>query len=220
MIKPSRDINDVSLSTVFLLHGLLMPAASMMPLERRLREAGFATRKISYATRQRPWQRGIETLRREIEGCNSQQIHFVGHSMGGLMAAALLNDYPQIVPGSVVTIGTPFNGSSVARTMMQYSPGRWFLGGSQSLLAAGIQPAWTDSRPLHVIAGTSGVGLPRMLFVKDQGVLHDGVVSIDECTLEGVASMDIYSSNHTMLLLNRAVLQRVVELLVSRSWCP
>lgn len=205
-----------SLPTVFLLHGLLMPAMSMIPLERRLRQAGFATSRLSYATRERPWQQSIEMLRREVEACASEEIHFVGHSMGGLITAALLNDYPRIAPGRVVTIGTPFNGSSVARSVMRYSAGSWFLGGSEALLVTGIQPEWTDSRPLHVIAGTSGLGLPRMLFGKDPGAVHDGVVSVDECSLKGMASMDRFSSNHTMLLLNKEVIQRVAGLLACK----
>jgi pimeloyl-ACP methyl ester carboxylesterase len=203
------------LSAVFLLHGLLMPAASMIPLERGLRRAGFATRRVSYPSRIQPWQQSVEILRQEVEGCNSERIHFVGHSMGGLMATALLNDYPEIAPGSVVTLGTPFFGSSVARNMMRYSPGRWILGGAQPLLSSGLQPAWTDSRPLHVIAGTCGIGLSGLLFGKDLGTLQDGVVSVDECTVEGMASMDTFSCNHTMLLLNQAVREKVVELLKS-----
>lgn len=205
-----------SVPFVFLLHGLLMPAASMIPLERGLQQAGFATRRVSYPSRVRPWQKSIEVLRREVEECASDRIHFVGHSMGGLMVTALLNDTPMIASGSVVTIGTPFNGSSVARNMLKYSPSRWFLGGAESLLASGLQPRWSDSRALHVIAGTSGIGLPRMLFGKESGAVHDGVVSIDECTLEGMASMDKFTSNHTLLLVNQAVIERVVVLLKDR----
>lgn len=205
--------NNESVPFVFLLHGLLMPAASMMPLERGLRQAGFASRRVSYPSRARPWQQSVEILRRQVEECASDRIHFVGHSMGGLVATALLNDSPKISSSSVVTIGTPFNGSSVARNMLKYSPGRWLLGGAESLLASGLQPRWSDSRALHVIAGTSGIGLPRMLFGKELGAVHDGVVSIDECTPEGMASMDTFCSNHTLLLVNQAVIERVVELL-------
>jgi pimeloyl-ACP methyl ester carboxylesterase len=202
-----------SVPFVFLLHGLLMPAASMIPLERGLRQAGFASRRVSYPTRARPWQQSVEILRREVEECASNRIHFVGHSMGGLMVTALLNDSPMIASGSVVTIGTPFNGSSVARNMLKYSPGRWFLSGAESLLASGLQPRWSDSRALHVIAGTRGIGLPRVLFGKELGAVHDGVVSVDECTPEVMASMDTFSSNHTLLLVNQAVIERVVSLL-------
>ena len=198
---------------MFLLHGLLMPAASMIPLERGLQQAGFATKRVSYPTRARPWRLSVELLRREAEECASDRIHFVGHSMGGLIVTALLNDSPMISSGSVVTIGTPFNGSSVARNMLKYPPGRWLLGGAESLLASGLQPRWSDSRALHVIAGTSGIGLPRMLFGGETGAVHDGVVSVDECTLERVASMDTFSSNHSLLLVNQAVIERVAVLL-------
>lgn len=205
-----------SVPFVFLLHGLLMPAASMIPLERGLQQAGFATRRVSYPTRAQSWRQSVEILRREVKECASDRIHFVGHSMGGLMVTALLNDSPMISSGSVVTIGTPFNGSSVARNMLKYSPGRWFLGGAESLLASGLQPRWSDSRALHVIAGTSGIGLPRMLFGKDLGTVHDGVVSVDECATKGMESVDTFSSNHTLLLVNQAVIERVVVLLKDR----
>lgn len=199
---------------VFLLHGLLMPAASMLPLERGLCQAGFSTKRVSYASRVQPWRQSVELLRREVENCASEQIHFVAHSMGGLLVTALLNDCPKIVSGSVVTIGTPFNGSSVARNMQKSSPGRWFLGGAEVLLACGLQPRWSDSTALHIIAGTSGVGVARMLFGKGLGAVHDGVVSVDECTPGGmITSMHRFPSNHTLLLVNRAVIKQVVFLL-------
>ncbi|HBH35647.1 MAG TPA: hypothetical protein DDW45_04510 [Gammaproteobacteria bacterium] len=201
---------------VFLLPGLLMPATVMIPLEQRLRRAGFATRRVSYPSRGQPWQQSVDVLRREVEECNSVRIHFVAHSMGGLVVTELLNDRPKIASGCVVTIGTPFNGSNVARNMLKYSPGRWLLGGAGPLLASGLQPRWNDARSLHVIAGTSGIGLPWMLFGKRPGSVHDGVVSVDECTVEGVASMDTFSSNHTLLLVNQAVIERVVVLLNGR----
>jgi len=192
----------------------------MIPLERRLQRAGFTTRRVSYPSQARPWQQSVEILRREVEGCASEQIHFVGHSMGGLVVSALLNDSPGIASGSVVTIGTPFNGSSVARNMLNYSPGRWLLGGAEPLLTSGLRPRWCDTRSLHVIAGTSGIGLPRMLFGKELGPVHDGVVSVDECTVKGVASMDTFSSNHTLLLVNQAVIERVVVLLKGSKITP
>jgi triacylglycerol lipase len=201
------------LPLVVLLHGLLMPAASMIPLERGLRRAGFATRRVSYASRSAPWQGNLEILRGEIERCHAQRIHFVSHSMGGLITTALLNDFPEIAAGSVVAIGTPFQGSSAAKTLLNFPAGRRLLGGAAPLLLSGLVPRWLDRHPLHIIAGTSGIGVTRLLFGRDLQAPHDGVVSVTECTVEGAASLHLFNSNHTLLLVNRKVIARTVALL-------
>lgn len=206
-------MNSDILPLVLLLHGLLMPAASMIPLERGLRRAGFATRRVSYSSRSTPWQDNVEILRGEIERCHAPRIHFIGHSMGGLIATALLNDLPGIAAGSVVAIGTPFNGSSVAKTLQNYPGGRRVLGGAAPLLLSGLVPRWLDRHPLHIVAGTSGIGVTRLLFGRDLQTPHDGVVSVGECTVEGASSLHCFNSNHTLLLVNPMVIARTVALL-------
>ena len=148
----------------------------------------------------------------EVERSRAERIHIVAHSMGGLVAAALLNEQPGSAPGRVVAIGTPFNGSAVARNMSTSPACRWILGGAEPLLVSGIEPAWTATRPLHVIAGTSGLGLPRLMFGKGLASPNDGVVSVEECAVEGMASLDTFPRNHTMLLYSPAVIRRVVAL--------
>ena len=202
-----------TLPLVVLLHGLLMPAASMIPLERSLRRAGFATRRVSYSSRSTPWQDNVEILRGEIQRCHAQRIHFIGHSMGGLIATALLNDSPGIAAGSVVAIGTPFQGSSAAKTLQNFPGGRRLLGGAAPLLLSGLAPRWLDRRPLHIIAGTSGVGVTRLLFGRGLRAPHDGVVSVAECTVEGASSLHRFNSNHTLLLVNRGVIATTLALL-------
>jgi pimeloyl-ACP methyl ester carboxylesterase len=201
------------LPLVVLLHGLLMPPASMIPLERGLRRAGFATIRVSYASRSTPWQGSVEMLRGEIGRRHAQRIHFVGHSMGGLIATALLNEYPWIAAGSVVAIGTPFQGSSASKTVRRLPGGRRLLGGAAPLLVSGLLPRWLDRHPLHIIAGTSGIGLTRLLIGRNLQTPHDGVVSVAECSVEGASSLHRFNSNHSLLLVNRKVIATTVALL-------
>lgn len=200
-------------SLVLLTHGLLMPASVMTLLERGLRKAGFATRGIGYHSRTRQWSEGVEILRDAVLHSGAERVHFIGHSMGGLLVTALLNETPDLAVGRVVTIGTPFNGSLVARNMRRSAFGRRLLGNADSLLASGLSPEWANTIPLHGIAGSSGNGLPRLLFARDLDRPHDGVVSASECRVEGMSSFDVFDCNHTMLLANRQVADRIVALL-------
>ena len=80
-----------SAEQVVLLHGLGRTGNAMFLLKKRIRDAGFETHRIDYASLQQPPDVILETVSEQIRRCckdDSRPVHFVAHSLGGLIVRA------------------------------------------------------------------------------------------------------------------------------------
>ena len=78
---------------VVLLHGLVRSPKSMVKLERALAEEGYDVFNIGYPSRQGSVVELAQGVRKEIEDRvdASKPMHFVTHSMGGILVRQLLS---------------------------------------------------------------------------------------------------------------------------------
>lgn len=209
-------------ATVVTVHGLYMTGHDMFVLRMRLRKAGFATAHFSYRT----VKRGIEANASELNGflrrLDAPLVHLVGHSLGGLVIRRLLADFPEQRPGRVVTLGTPHNGSLIARRMQDAALGRWLLGRSREGALLGGLPPWPEGRELGVIAGTVSVGASLLIpgMVRQLPRPNDGTVAVAETRLEGLADHICLPVSHTALLFSRPVADQVVAFLRDGHFRP
>jgi|GEM_PF-1021332 len=150
-------MNAARRELVVLVHGLYVHGLWMGLLESWLDQAGYETVNYSYPTMTRSPAENAEDLEKLLERLEAPTIHFLAHSMGGLVVRHLFHNYPHRKPGRVVTLGTPHQGSYAAQIMdgvgLGFCVGRGLEGG---LLGDG--PSWTASHQLGSIAGTSNVG--------------------------------------------------------------
>ena len=107
---------------VLLIHGILCNRGVWRSLERRLRAAGLApVRSVNLE----PLFDDIDLQARRVEPqllalqqqCGGAPVLIVAHSMGGLVARALLRGAARGAVGRLVTIGSPHHGSIVARAL-------------------------------------------------------------------------------------------------------
>jgi len=101
------------ISEVVLVPGLWMPGAVMALIASRLRRAGYQAQCFGYRGRDN-LQANLERLARHVEG---RTVHFVGHSLGGVLIYDLLQKYPSMPCGKVVLLGAPVRGCFAGRRL-------------------------------------------------------------------------------------------------------
>jgi pimeloyl-ACP methyl ester carboxylesterase len=186
---------------IVLVHGLWMTGTEMRVLGVRLEEAGFRVRYFRY----RSWRGGLAqaagALREFVESTEGKRVHLVGHSLGGIVIAKMLEEAPLSRPGRVAMLGAPMGGSAAARIMSRRRAGRWLVGG---VIREGIvehAPKWPVGRDLLVVAGDIPLGSGLLLGLKKP---HDGVIRVEETRVEGARMVTVRAS-HVGLLLSRKV---------------
>lgn len=197
--------------TVVLVHGIWMLGVEMKWLARRLREAGYRVRQFRYPSVRGGTEQNLAALRAYVEASEGETIHFVCHSLGGLLTHELLQRTPQARPGHVVTLGSPFNGSWTAQRIQQLGLERPILGKTLLPLLRRGQPSWQGERPFGVIAGTYPLGIGQVL--GSMPGPNDGTVTLEETRLVGATEHAVAHVNHFGLLVSRPVFGRIVRFL-------
>jgi pimeloyl-ACP methyl ester carboxylesterase len=185
-------------SEVILVHGLWVPAAVMTLLAARLARGGYVAHRFGYEGRA-PLEANIARLARYIDGRGA---HLVGHSLGGVLIYDMLARQPDMPSGNVVLLGAPVRGCYAGRRFGAHAVGRWLLGACHERWES-REARWQRPERLGVIAGTLPLGLGRAL-----GALpgdNDGVVCVDETTVEGMSDRALVRTGHSTLALSRRV---------------
>ena len=188
-------------AAVILIHGLWMTGREMRVLGGRLEESGFRVRYFRY----RSWRGGLaqaaEALREFVEATEGERVHLVGHSLGGVVIAKMLEKSPLSRSGRVAMLGSPMRGSAAARILGGVCIGRWLVGG---VIREGIvehSPKWPGGMDLLVLAGDIPLGSGLLLGLPKP---HDGVIRVEETRVEGARTVTVRAS-HVGLLLSRKV---------------
>lgn len=189
--------------TVILVHGLWMTDLVMRPLARRLRLRGYTTVLFNYHSLRKTIHANARALAYKVQRVHAGRVHLVGHSLGGLVILEALQDQPGLVDGRIVLLGSPVNGSVVARRLYRRELSRWLVGrGAEGRLARGGS-AWRGCQDVGVIAGTRPVGVGYVL-----GGLrgdNDGTVTVAETQLAGASDTLCIDTTHTGLVYSRRV---------------
>lgn len=153
----------------------------------------------------------VADLAKMVQSLDREEVHLVGHSMGGLLALAAAQELPA-KRGKLVALGSPIQGSAAGRWLSQARLGQMMLGGAAEALGKelplSLPPAGWEC---GVIAGT----LPLGLGLVSRGSLtspHDGAVSLEETRLIGAAHTTLWTS-HTGMLLSKATSEKTIQFL-------
>ncbi len=201
---------------VVLLHGLGRTDRSMRPLEKRLAEAGFEVHNLRYASTDKPPEALVEELGREVESCCTQApaVHFVGHSLGGLIARAYVAEEAPANVGRVVMLAAPNRGSELVDEWGESALFRSALGPAAQQL--GTDPESFPNRlpppvvEIGVIAGTGSVNPIGSAVIPDE---DDGMVSLASTRLEGMKDFLVVPTSHAFIMRSEEVGVQVVHFL-------
>ena len=190
----------MSVDTIILVHGLWMNGIDMTLLARRLEKAGYETAQFSYPSMGNTPRENASRLDSFATGLDAPVIHFVGHSLGGIVIRHLFFDYPNRKPGRVVTLGTPHRPSYSAHNLSSYTLGKLMLGQSVVDGLLGNIPPWSDVHDLGSIAGTMEFGLG--LVFNGLPSPNDGTVTVEETRLPYMKDHVSVHASHFGLLLS------------------
>jgi pimeloyl-ACP methyl ester carboxylesterase len=199
---------------VVLLHGLSRSSLSMNKMERALIEAGYATANIDYPSRDHVIEElAVIAVTAGIAECRAQsatkRIHFVTHSLGGILVRQYLSDYELPELGRVVMLGPPNQGSAAVDALGDVPGFDWINGPAGRQLGKGADSVPLGLGPadfeLGVIAGTRTIDPVTSAVLPDP---DDGKVSVEDTRLEGMADFVIVPHSHAFMMR----MQRVIDL--------
>jgi pimeloyl-ACP methyl ester carboxylesterase len=193
--------------TVILVHGIWMTSLELIPLAWRLRRCGYRSRLFHYPSLRLPLMQNAARLVERIGQQGDTTVHLVGHSLGGLVILQALQDHPDLVRGRIVLLGSPVNGSVIARRLHAHRISRWLIGRSGEGALLGGGPRWNGKQALGTIAGTRPFGVGLLL--GGLGEASDGTVALSETQLAGSHQATIFHSTHFGLLFSRPVARAV-----------
>lgn len=177
---------------VVLLHGIWNYERRMRPVARALETAGYATLNLSYPSLSATLDEIAHGLAPRITAFSAGlkgDLHFIGHSLGGLVIRRTITLHRPATLGKIIMIGTPNHGSETADLAYTLHVDRLLLGKMGRFLrtqrtvedeeALGILNA-----PLGIIAGDRP-GFPN-IFAPCFATPNDGKVSVASTQLRGM----------------------------------
>lgn len=199
--------------SVILLHGLARSDSSMRKMERVLTERGYCVQNVGYdSTRY-----DIQTLARQViepalAACpDDSPVHFVTHSMGGILVRQFLSENTIDHLGRVVMLGPPNKGSEVVDKLADF-PGFYFFHGDAGL-QLGTGETSVPNRlgaanfDLGIIAGTRSINLILSSMIPGT---DDGKVSVENTKLEGMSDHLEMQVTHPFMMQNIEVIEQVI----------
>ncbi|MGH8528351.1 MAG: esterase/lipase family protein [Nevskiales bacterium] len=198
---------------VVLLHGLGRSSLSMLPLQLALESSGYDVSNRSYPST----ERGIESLStvvgEAIADCrylDAEQIHFVTHSMGGILVRVYFQTHQVPEAKRMVMLAPPNHGSEIVDA---YKDQWWFRratgpAGQQLGTDAESLPRRLAPIPLEigVIAGT---GSSDPWFSGQFSGEYDGKVSVESAALPEMKDLLLVESGHTFMMNSKRVIEQV-----------
>ena len=203
---------------VILLHGMARSSYSMKNLENFLSGKGFKTLNLDYPST----DKSIEDIAMEdaavavkaCEGMGVGRIHFVTHSLGGIVARQYLQKRKLPEGSRVVMLAPPNGGSEIADEMKGLAPYRWLNGPAGQELGTDGESTPGRLKPvpmeIGVIAGDSSL---NPLFSSIIPGPDDGKVSVEKTRLEGMKDFIVLPVSHTFIMDNEEVMEQVLSFL-------
>lgn len=209
---------------VILLHGLAKSDRSMEKLAQAVSEAGFDTVNVDYPSTDLPIEKlAGPAIAPALDRCaelaatettNAPRVHFVTHSMGGILVRQYLSRVKPENLGRVVMLGPPNQGSEVVDKLGSF-PGFHFMFGDAGLqLGTGKMSVPNQlgaaNFDVGIIAGTKSINpiLSTLLPSED-----DGKVSVARTRLKGMRDHLVMPVTHVFMMKNEGVIAQVIHYL-------
>jgi pimeloyl-ACP methyl ester carboxylesterase len=199
---------------VILLHGLGRFRQSMRRLEQYLKSLGYTTMNLAYPSTTKSIETIAEThLVRAVQGCEAggaEKIHFVGHSLGGIIVRQYLQQHSVPAGSRLVMLSPPNQGSELVDLLRHIPPYEWITGPAGQEIGRGPEGLAHRLKPVEievgVIAGNRSMNLLFSIFMDGP---DDGMVSVASTMLPEMRDFISVPSTHTFIMKNPLVMRQV-----------
>ena len=191
----------------------------MLKMKAVLENAGYAVFNCNYPSRKHPIELlSVNTIAQAIQHCLEKfhplRIHFVTHSMGGIMVRYYLSQHSVPELGRVVMLGPPNAGSELVDRLSGYQlftlingPAGKQLGTDPLSLPNSLGPVDYE---VGIIAGNKNLNLLSSILIPGD---HDGRVSTQSTRLEGMADFIQLRCSHSFMMNRQDVIQQTLHFL-------
>ena len=183
----------------------------MRPMARSLERDGFRVVNLGYPSRERSIEELVDSLDATLAACCAgDPVHFVTHSLGGILILAYVATHGVERVGRVVMLSPPNGGSEVVDRLGGLQPLEWLLGPTFVELR-------TDSAALPRRLGPPGFEVGVITGERSVNPLFswwlpgpdDGAVTVESARLDGAAAFLVVPYSHTFIMRKEEVIEQV-----------
>ncbi|WP_235425690.1 esterase/lipase family protein [Cellvibrio mixtus] len=203
---------------VILLHGLARTSKSMQPLADALTSANYIVVNQDYPSRKFPIaELAMLAIPQALSICRQQSlapIHFITHSLGGILLRHYLsiNTIPEL--GRVVMFAPPNKGSQVVDKLKNVPGFMWMNGPAGQELGTNLQSVPLQLGPvtfdLGIIAGTRSINWILSLYLPNP---DDGKVSVENTKVEGMHDFIALPISHPFIMKDKTSIRQSLHYL-------
>jgi hypothetical protein len=201
---------------VVLLHGLVRTNNSMNDMEKNLSSQGYVVLNIDYPSRKYEIPELAAMVREEIisKTPDAVKIHFITHSMGGIILRYIQKNNPLPNLGRVVMLSPPNHGSELADKFGNIKLFEWIVGPAGKQLGTDNKSVCRElgkaDFELGVITGDESLYWINSSIIPGE---DDGTVSVESAKLEGMADFLVVHTTHPFIMNNKMVMKQSVHFL-------
>lgn len=205
--------------TVVLLHGLGRTHRSMAPMARALQDAGWRVVNLGYPSRQGTVAELADTVAAELDRCCvDARVHFVTHSLGGILVRAYSHRHGADRIGRVVMLSPPNQGSELVDRLPEellrrvMGPASLELGTDSGSVPVSLPPVDFE---LGIITGDASLNPLFSWWLPGE---DDGKVTVSSARVEGADAFLVVPYTHAFIMRRDDVIRQVDSFLRTGSF--
>ena len=217
--------NSKATEYAILLHGLVRTRRSMSRIEKSLSEHGYHVINVDYPSTKHPIEYLADHILDDVLKPHKKtprtKIHFVTHSLGGIVVRYYLRHHQLSNLGRVVMLSPPNQGSELVDWLKDRFLFKKWHGPAGQQLSASANSFLQSLGPVHfelgIITGDKTFDPLASFLIPGP---HDGRVSVERAKVQGMKDFLVLPRSHTFIMRNKGVIAQVIHFLRHGAFKP